>query len=104
MPPQSVRSGRYRTIAAEVASRLAESRAAADPLTPWREEVVVASGGLASTIARELLTRFPGGLAALRLDTLESIARRIVTMNGEYPRVANEGERRLAMRTAVRAI
>jgi hypothetical protein len=103
MPPALVQA-RYRDIARQVADRLAESRQGSDPLSPWPEDVVVASGGLASSIARELLTTFPAGLAALRLDTLESVARRILTANGELPRVAAEGERRLAMRTAVRLV
>src|SRR3954447_21995059 len=104
MPPSSLRSVSYRDIAAQIAARLAAARAGLDPLAPWSEEVVVASGGLANAITRELLARIPNGIAGLELQTLESLARRIVNAAGELPRVANEGERRLAMRMAVRLV
>ena len=104
MPPSFLRSASYQEIATEIAARLAAGRAGADPLAPWAEEVVVASGGLANSIARELLARIPNGIAGLELQTLESLARRIVNAAGEFPRVANDAERRLAMRTAVRRV
>ncbi|HEX3109892.1 MAG TPA: hypothetical protein VHU41_12430, partial [Thermoanaerobaculia bacterium] len=63
-------------------------------LSPWPVEVIVASGGMADAIAREV-----GDSAGLQLQTLEELARRIVRR-----RVASDGERRLAMRTAVRSI
>ncbi|MCU1347177.1 MAG: hypothetical protein JWO56_207, partial [Acidobacteria bacterium] len=70
----------------------------------WGEEVIVASGAVARGIAAELLVHRPAGAAGLRLQTLDELARRIVNDAGEYPRVASDAERRLAMRTAVRAI
>ena len=91
MPHSPVRSATYREIARQVAARLAAARAGADPLAPWPEEVVVASGGLANAITRELLTHIQNGIAGLQLQTLESLARRIVNVAGEFPRVANEG-------------
>src|SRR5437588_11781661 len=94
MPPL-LRLARARDIAAEVAERLASGA---------REEVVVASSGMASAIASELLSRLPNGVAGVRLQTLNDLARRIVNDAGEYPRVAGDAERRLAMRTAARAI
>src|SRR5437763_667652 len=90
-----LRLARSRDIAAEVAARLA---------TGAGEEVVVASSGMASAIASELLSRLPHGVAGVRLQTLNDLARRIVNDAGDYPRVAGEAERRLAMRTAARAI
>jgi PD-(D/E)XK nuclease superfamily len=104
MSPSSLRSVSYREIATQIAARLAASRAGVDPLAPWTEEVVVASGGMANAITRELLARIPNGIAGLHLQTLETLARRIVNAAGEFPRVASEGERRLAMRTAVRLV
>ncbi|HEX7190637.1 MAG TPA: hypothetical protein VF381_03590, partial [Thermoanaerobaculia bacterium] len=56
--------------------------------------MIVASGGIAEAIAREV-----GDSAGLQLQTLEELARRIVRR-----RVASDGERRLAMRTAARNI
>jgi len=67
-------------------------------------EIVVASAGVANSIAAELLKRKPNGVADLRLETIETFARRIVNAAGEYPRVAPDDERRLAMRVAVRSI
>jgi hypothetical protein len=63
MSHSSLRSVSYREIAAQIAARLAASRAGLDPLAPWTEEVVVASGGQANAITRELLTRNPNGIA-----------------------------------------
>ncbi|HYU27292.1 MAG TPA: hypothetical protein VEO74_18920, partial [Thermoanaerobaculia bacterium] len=94
MPPL-LRLARARDIAAEVAERLAGGAG---------EEVVVASSGMASAIASELLSRLPNGVAGVRLQTLNDLARRIVNDAGDYPRVAGDAERRLAMRTAARAI
>src|SRR5437763_1911348 len=90
-----LRLARSRDIAAEVSARLA---------TGAGEEVVVASSGMAAAIASELLSRLPNGVAGVRLQTLNDLARRIVNDAGEYPRVAGDAERRLAMRTAARAV
>src|SRR5436305_216096 len=104
MPHSPVRSATYREIARQVAARLAASRAGADPLAAWPEEVVVASAGLAGAITRELLTHIPNGVAGLQLQTLETLGRGIVNAAGEFPRVANDAGRRLGMRAAVRLV
>jgi RecB family exonuclease len=104
MPLSALRSATYPQIASLIAQRLADARKDTDPFAPWPEEVVVASGGLANAITRELLQRIPNGIAGLQLHTLETLARRIVNAAGEFPRVASEAERRLAMRTAVRLV
>src|SRR5205823_2158327 len=96
MPP--VHAGRYRDIAKEIAERLRAARGS-DPLTPFAEEVVVASRGMAEAIAREMRP-----VAALQLHSIETLARRVLNDAGDYPRVASDAERRLAMRTAARAI
>jgi RecB family exonuclease len=85
---------------------LAESIAAHLPagFGRWPEEIVVASNGVAQAIAARLLDRFPGGVAGLRLETVETFATRIINEAGEFPRVATEEERRLAMRTAARSV
>ena len=85
----------YRVIAETIAERLAEAP---------HLEVLVASGGVANAIATELLRRKPDGVAALRIETIETFARRVVNAAGDLPRVAHEGERRLAMRTAVQRV
>jgi RecB family exonuclease len=82
----------YRDIAAEVADRL---------IAGGGVEVLVASSGVANAIVTEVLRRKPNGVAGLRLETIETFARRVVNAGGEFPRVAGEAERRLAMRTAV---
>jgi RecB family exonuclease len=86
---------RYRDIAAEVAGRLIAGGAV---------DVLVASGGVANAIAAELLRHKPGGFAGLRIETIETFATRVVNAAGEFPRVAKDAERRLAMRMAVRSI
>jgi RecB family exonuclease len=112
MPP--VLFGRYRDIASQVAERLSAGRGG-DPLGPWSEEVIVASHGVADAISKALFRaqwgagalageRDPRPIAGLQLQTLEMMARRILNDAGEYPRVASEAERRLAMRMAARAI
>src|SRR4051794_772339 len=94
----AVSFGRYRDIAAQIAERLRASRGS-DPLAPFAEEVVVASRGMAEAIAREMRP-----VAALELRSIESLARRVLNDAGEYPRVASDAERRLAMRSAARSI
>jgi len=96
MPPLFF--GRYQDIAKEIAERLEAGRGT-DPFQPWSEEVIVASSGMADAIARELRP-----VAALRLQSLENLARRILNDAGEYPHVATDAERRLAMRSAARSI
>lgn len=91
----SVQLGRYRDIAAAVAERLA-----ADP----RAEVIVASRGVRLAVLQELLKRSGARAVSVRLDSIDDYAKRLVNDAGEYPRVANDLERRLAMRTAVRSI
>ena len=86
---------RYRDIAAEVADRL---------IAGGGTEVIVASGGVSNAISAELLRRKPYGAAGLRLETIETFARRVVNAAGEFPRTASDAERRLAMRMAVRSI
>lgn len=95
----SLRFAPYREIAREVASRLVAQRGGSDPLAPWPEEVIVPSRGVAEAIANELLVRLPSGIAALRLQTIEELATRILVTP---PRVASDTERRLAMRVAIR--
>jgi RecB family exonuclease len=94
----------YRTIAQEVAARLTASREGVDPLSPWAEEVIVPSRGVAEAIAAELLARMPNGVAALRLQTLDELAQRTLAATAQTPRVAGDLERRLAMRVAVRSV
>ena len=86
---------RYRDIATEVADRLIAGGAL---------DVLVASGGVANAIAAKLLRHRPSGFAGLRIETIETFATRVVNAAGEFPRVAKDAERRLAMRMAVRSI
>ena len=77
----------YREIAHEVAERLLASRQGSDPLAPWAEEVIVPSRGVAEAIAAEMLARMPNGVAALRLQTLDELALRVLAASGQTPRV-----------------
>ena len=94
----------YSALAASIARHLADPRAGADPLLPWQEEVLVASGGVSAAVVQGLAAALPDGFAGLRLQSLESFALRLLNGRGEYPRVATPAERRLAMRTAARAV
>ncbi|HVR41269.1 MAG TPA: hypothetical protein VMU84_19400, partial [Thermoanaerobaculia bacterium] len=98
----ALRFARYRDIAADVAERLVASRGE-DSLS-WPVDVLVPSRGVADAIADALLERVPNGVAGVRIQTLETLARRLLNDAGEYPHVASDAERRLAMRTAVRTI
>lgn len=100
MPP--LRFAPYRETAREIAARLAASRSGVDPLSPWAQEVIVPSRGVAEAIAQELLVLLPSGIAGLQLQTLEELAKRLLA--GTVPRVAEDLERRLAMRTAIRSV
>ncbi|HEV2720894.1 MAG TPA: hypothetical protein VG323_12810, partial [Thermoanaerobaculia bacterium] len=59
---------------------------------------------MAASISAALLANDPNGNSGLRFSTLNDLARRIVNDAGEYPRVAGDAERRLAMRAAARAV
>src|SRR5213594_2511608 len=91
MPPL-LQFARYREIAAEIASRLAARNG---------EEVIVASRGLAASATAELLRRSETTAVSVRLSMLDTFARRVVNDAGEYPHVATDAERRLAMRAAI---
>src|SRR5262245_1421560 len=92
MPPLHL--GRYRDLAGAIAARL---------IAAPQQEVIVASAGMAHAITAELL-RGRAGVAGLRLHTIDTFARRLVNDAGEYPRVASDAERRLAMRMAIRSV
>jgi RecB family exonuclease len=94
----------YNEIASRVAERLAGGSDRRDAFAPWSEEVVVSSSGVAQSISAALLEQFPSGVAGLHLQTIETLARRIVNAAGEFPRPASDEERRLAMRTATRSL
>ncbi|HEY8182256.1 MAG TPA: hypothetical protein VII32_08440, partial [Thermoanaerobaculia bacterium] len=94
MPP-TLHFARYREIAQEIAALLAKSS---------EQEVIVSSGGLAASATAELIRLTPGGVVSARLAMLDNFARRIVNEAGEYPRIATDAERRLAMRAAVAGI
>src|SRR5712691_4117437 len=94
MPPL-LQFARYREIAAAIASRLAAKSG---------EEIIVASRGLAASATAELLRCSETGTVSVRLSMLDSFARRVVNDAGEYPHVATEPERRLAMRGAIGGI
>ena len=99
----SVHIAPYRSIAAAVAERLLAARGN-DVLRPWAEEVIVPSRGMAEAITAEVLARVPAGVAALQIRFIDELARAVANGAGEFPRVATDIERRLAMRMAVRSV
>src|SRR5205085_6846765 len=88
MPPV-LHFARYRDIAAELAN--------------CRDEIIVASAGLASAIQWSAAA-VGGRPVSLRLSTLDTFARRVLNDGGEYPHIASDSERRLAMTTALSGI
>ena len=104
MPGPSVHLSSYASMAAQIGQRLASARATCDPLAPFAEEVIVASGGVAQAIGAGVVEHIPAGVAGMRLHTIETLALRILNDAGEYPRPASDAERRLAMRTAARSV
>jgi RecB family exonuclease len=97
-----LRFASYREIAAAVASRVAGSAPAGG--FAWPQSVIVPSRGVADAIAAELLLQLPQGVAGLQMPAIETLARDIVNDAGEYPRIATDAERRLAMRVAARSV
>ena len=95
MPNPLLSFARYREIATELAVRLDSGSG---------EEAIVASGGVASAITAELLRRSARGAVSIRPLTIDNFARRVINDAGDYPRVANDAERRLAMRAATEVI
>src|SRR5437773_1796621 len=87
--PSALHFARYRDIAAELAKTT--------------DEVIVASAGLASSILWNA-TLLGGRPVSLRLATIDTFARRVLNECGEYPHMATDQERRLAMTTALSAI
>ena len=100
----TLRFARYQAISREIAARLTASRPPAESFATWPEEIIVASYGVAQSISAAILEAIPQGFAGLRLQTIETLARRIVNARGEFPRIADDAERRLAMRLAVASI
>ncbi|HUP46961.1 MAG TPA: PD-(D/E)XK nuclease family protein [Thermoanaerobaculia bacterium] len=94
----------YHELSRSIAQRLASLRRPIDPLALWQVEVIVASSGVGRAIAGQLAAILPGGVAALRLQTIETFAQRLLNEAGHYPRLATPAERRLAMRTAARSV
>jgi len=101
MPPVLIQ--KPEEIASSVAERVLSGRGTG-VFEPWNEDVVVASRGVSEAIGKALGARDSRPVAGLRLHTLENLARRILNDAGEYPRVASDAERRLAMRMAARSI
>src|SRR2546428_9337318 len=95
MPTPLLSFARYREIATELAARLDSGSG---------EEAIVASGGVAGAIIAELWSRSARGAVSTRPLTIDIFARRVVNDAGDYPRVANDAERRLAMRTAAESV
>jgi hypothetical protein len=107
MTPPIVQFGRYREVADEVSARIAGPRIASAPAERFAAhpaQVIVASRGVAEAIASRLLDIFPEGFSGVTLQAVESLARRVINAAGEFPRVADEAERRLIMRNATRRL
>jgi len=83
--------------------RFARYREIAEELATCSDEIIAASAGLASSI-RFHAAELAGRPVSLPIATLDGFAQNVVNAGGEYPHLATDNERRLAMRTAVSAI
>ena len=89
---------------------LARYREIAAALAGSSDEIIVASRGVAAAILSERLREAPAsaGEATGRVEpglrAIDDFARAVVNDAGEYPRIAGDAERRLAMRSAAAAI
>lgn len=92
---------RYRELVCTVAARLLEARRGI-----WDASLgaIVPSAAIASGITTELLAASPNGVAGLQIVTPDTLARMLLDQSGQYPRVASDEQRRLAMRVAARSI
>jgi ATP-dependent helicase/nuclease subunit B len=100
-------SGTYRDITSALARRILRERAGeADLLELLRSpvEILIPSRGVAEGIVAAMAAAFPQGVAGIRLQTIDTLALRILNSSHRYPCVAGEADRRLAMFTAASQI
>lgn len=98
-------TGTYRALATQLAETIHQQRPSTfDAWLARPVPVLVPSRSAATGIAAALLERFPEGVSGVVMTTPEQFAQSLVNAAGEYPRVASDAERRLAMRAAVQGV
>lgn len=99
-----VYSGTYASIIDAAAADIAARRVSGDLASWLREpiEVLVPSAAVASALTRAIVAK-SGGTAGVRIETIETLTARILTLAGIHRRVATGDERSIAMQLALRA-
>jgi hypothetical protein len=98
-------TGTHRALAARLAETIHDQRPSTfDAWLTRPVSILVPSRSAATGIAGALLERFPQGVSGVVMVTPEQLAQAMLNAAGEFPRVASEAERRLAMRAAVESV
>ncbi|MHB0970860.1 MAG: PD-(D/E)XK nuclease family protein [Thermoanaerobaculia bacterium] len=98
-------TGTYKALATQLAARIHQHRTSTfDAWLAQPVSVLVPSRSAATGIAAALLEHFPDGVSGVVMTTPEQLAQSLLNAAGEYPRVASDAERRLAMRAAVQGV
>jgi len=105
MPPPTIHTGTYNDLVTLLADRLVRGRA---PDGSWDVsralqtpvQLVIPSRGAAAAISSALLKRIPSGITGVDMHSPEDLALRLLNGTGKFPHVAEEDERREAVRAA----
>lgn len=98
-------TGTYRALASRLAETIQDQRPSTfDAWLTRPVSILVPSRSAATGIAGALLERFPQGVSGVVMMTPEQLAQSMLNAAGEFPRVASDAERRLAMRAAVEGV
>ena len=105
MPPPTISTGTYSDLVTLLADGMVRkaaldgrwdvSRALQSPL-----QILVPSRGAAAAISSALLRRIPSGITGIDLHSPEELALRLLNGAEKFPHVAQEDERREAIRAA----
>lgn len=91
--------GTYHDITGELTRRIAPRLEGGAQI-----EILIPSRAIASSITRSLLRLLPHGFSGVVLHTPDSLAKKLFNERGDYPHVASDAERSLAMTAATASI
>lgn len=105
MPPPTIHTGAYNALITLLADRMAQSGAPEGRWDVFRAlqfpiQIIVPSRGAAAGVTAALLQRIPSGITGIDLHSPEELALRLVNGSGRFPHIAEEDERKEAVRAA----